>query len=85
MRFYVAGRVQGVFFRVSTRDRARALGLAGEVSNLPDGRVSVLACGPDDALRALEAWLWQGPPQAGVTSVQGRPCRDPGCRGFEVR
>ncbi|MBQ0803244.1 MAG: acylphosphatase, partial [Sulfitobacter litoralis] len=52
-RFYVSGRVQGVFFRVSTRDQARALGLAGEVSNLADGRVAVMACGSQAALDSL--------------------------------
>ncbi|MDH3830670.1 MAG: acylphosphatase, partial [Gammaproteobacteria bacterium] len=49
-RFYVSGRVQGVFFRVSTREQAQALGLTGEVSNMRDGRVVVTACGPQAAL-----------------------------------
>ena len=44
-RCLVAGRVQGVFFRASTRARAEALGVAGHARNLPDGRVEVLACG----------------------------------------
>ena len=52
VRIVVRGRVQGVFFRVSTRDRARALGLGGWVSNLPDGRVQVTASGEDDSARA---------------------------------
>lgn len=69
-RYRVSGRVQGVFFRVSTRDRARALGLTGTVENLDDGRVAVLACGPVDALDALGDWLWQGPPQAAVSDVE---------------
>ncbi|MGD8875746.1 MAG: acylphosphatase, partial [Gammaproteobacteria bacterium] len=47
MRCYVSGRVQGVFFRASTRDRARQLGLTGQASNLPDGRVEVIASGPE--------------------------------------
>ena len=84
-RFYVSGRVQGVFFRVATRDRARALGLTGEVRNLPDGRVAVLACGSDDAVKALEDWLWQGPPQAGVSDVQASSREDPGTTDFEIR
>ena len=69
-RFYISGRVQGVFFRASTRDRARALGLAGEVSNLPDGRVAVTACGTPAALDSLQQWLWEGPSQAAVSEVQ---------------
>jgi len=69
-RFHVSGRVQGVFFRVSTRDQARALGLTGTVSNLPDGRVAVTACGTQAALESLQQWLWEGPPQAAVSDVQ---------------
>jgi len=69
-RFHVSGRVQGVFFRVSTRDQARALGLTGTVSNLPDGRVAVTACGTQAALQSLQQWLWEGPPQAAVSDVQ---------------
>ncbi|HHH36859.1 MAG TPA: acylphosphatase [Gammaproteobacteria bacterium] len=68
-RYYVSGRVQGVFFRDSTRREARALGLSGWARNLPDGRVEVLACGPPQALAALERWLWEGPPLAEVTGV----------------
>ncbi len=84
-RFYVSGRVQGVFFRVSTRDRARALGLAGEVKNLPDGRVAVTARGPEAALASLQEWLREGPPQAVVSDVQSEACLDElDFSGFEV-
>ena len=69
-RCLVSGRVQGVFYRASTRERARALGVTGHARNLPDGRVEVLACGPREAVDALCAWLWQGPPAASVTDVQ---------------
>jgi acylphosphatase len=68
-RCYVAGRVQGVFYRASTRSRAQALGLTGHARNLPDGRVEVLACGEQPAVEALCEWLWHGPPAAEVTSV----------------
>jgi acylphosphatase len=68
-RCLVDGRVQGVFFRASTRSRADALGVSGHAHNLPDGRVEVLACGPPDAVEALCNWLWQGPPAAEVTAV----------------
>ncbi len=70
-RYYVSGRVQGVFFRDSTRRQARILGLSGWARNLPDGRVEVLACGEEQALAAMERWLWEGPPQAQVTDVVG--------------
>lgn len=85
-RFYVSGRVQGVFFRVSTRDRARALGLVGEVSNLPDGRVAVTACGAAAAVASLQQWLWQGPPQAVVDNVESEACpQEPFFSHFEIR
>ena len=51
--FLVSGRVQGVFYRASTRDRAVTLGLKGSVRNLNDGRVEVRACGEQDSLDAL--------------------------------
>lgn len=68
-RFLVAGRVQGVWFRSSTRQQALRLGLTGRADNLPDGRVEVVACGEMAALEALERWLWLGPDLAEVDSV----------------
>ncbi len=68
-RFLISGRVQGVFFRAGTQDRARRLSLTGWVRNLSDGRVEIVACGNDAKLKQLEEWLWQGPPHARVESV----------------
>lgn len=70
VRCVVSGRVQGVWFRGSTRDKARSLGIRGYANNQPDGRVEVLACGDPAAVDRLRAWLWQGPPQAYVTEVR---------------
>ncbi|MBT8108852.1 MAG: acylphosphatase [Gammaproteobacteria bacterium] len=67
--FTVHGRVQGVWFRDSTRREAERLGIAGYAINLPDGNVEVLACGEPAALRELQAWLHRGPPMAQVTQV----------------
>ena len=58
-RFTVHGRVQGVFFRDSTRREAQRLGINGHAVNLADGTVEVLAAGPADALAELERWLHQ--------------------------
>jgi acylphosphatase len=69
-RCLVAGRVQGVFFRASTRQRAEQLGVTGHARNLADGRVEVVACGEPGAVLALCEWLWQGSPASQVTSVQ---------------
>ena len=68
-RFLVTGRVQGVFFRASTRDVALKLSLAGYVRNLPDGNVEVVASGQTDALDRLATWLREGPRMASVTNV----------------
>ena len=69
-RFLVSGKVQGVFFRASTREQALKLGLRGYAKNLPDGRVEVLAEGDERALNALERWLHVGPPMARVELVE---------------
>jgi acylphosphatase len=62
----ISGRVQGVFFRAKAREKAVSLGLTGWVRNLPDGRVEVLAEGPDAPIAALLQWCQSGPPRARV-------------------
>ena len=69
-RFFVEGRVQGVFFRASARQQAEALGLRGYARNLHDGRVEVLAVGDVQAVERLEHWLKQGPPAAHVERLE---------------
>jgi acylphosphatase len=84
-RFLVEGKVQGVWFRASTREQALALGLRGFAKNLEDGRVEVLAVGDAGAIDALAEWLRQGPPLARVERVEraeGVDAGDPD--GFEV-
>ena len=82
--FTVSGRVQGVWFRESTRREARRLGLTGHAINLPDGTVEVLASGEAAALDELESWLRQGPPMARVTQVESREAAATGKVGFTV-
>lgn len=69
-RFLVSGRVQGVYFRASTREQALRLQLTGHVRNLDDGRVEVLAVGETQAIDALAQWLEDGPPAARVAGVE---------------
>jgi acylphosphatase len=78
-QFKVSGRVQGVFFRASTRDVATDLNLTGHALNLPDGDVEVLACGSGIAIDKLLEWLRQGPPMASVAGVDeiAISCADP--------
>ena len=68
-RVFVEGRVQGVWFRGSTREQARRLGITGWAKNLSDGRVEVLMFGDRDAIAVLETWLRQGPELAQVFSL----------------
>ena len=68
-RFHITGRVQGVFYRASTRQQAQQLNISGYAKNLANGRVEVLAIGAATAIEQLEQWLWQGPPAAQVSAV----------------
>ncbi len=84
VRCLVAGRVQGVFFRVSTREQAQQLGLSGYVRNRPDGQVEVVACGGQALVEKLQAWLWQGPTHAQVSAVECEVCEAPATEGFRI-
>lgn len=69
----VTGKVQGVFYRQSTKEKAIELNISGIVRNLPNGDVQIIATGDSDNLNALAEWCWQGPRKAVVTSVQFEP------------
>jgi len=80
-RVVVRGRVQGVFFRDSCRQRAIELGVRGWVSNRDDGAVEAVFEGEVDAVEAMVAWAQQGPAQAQVSSAEVReedPRSEPG-------
>ena len=81
----VIGCVQGVGFRLATREKARSLDVFGWVRNLADGSVEVRARGPSQSVDQLIAWLWQGPPTAKVRGflvarTEGRSLRVPSGR-----
>jgi acylphosphatase len=85
-RFLVFGKVQGVYFRHSTRLEARRLAIRGTARNLPDGSVEVLAQGDTAAVEELRLWLRHGPPEAKVVEVResapdGAPLIP---KGFEI-
>ncbi len=69
VRLRIEGRVQGVYFRASTVQEARRLGLTGWVMNCPDGSVEVVAEGLPPNIEELIAWCHQGPPGAMVYKV----------------
>jgi len=84
-RFIVSGKVQGVFYRASTREQALTLGLAGHAMNRPDGTVEVLASGEAAALDALERWLRHGPAGARVDTVIREALPEQTVQGFGIR
>ncbi len=87
-RFIVSGKVQGVFFRASTRDQALRLGISGWVRNLSTGDVELLAYGDRDSVEKLGQWLWHGPKYAEVTDVKSVHLSEASFdspKGFEVR
>ncbi len=82
----IQGRVQGVFYRASTAEKARSLGLQGWVRNVSDGSVELLAEGQKGALQELLDWCHEGPPAARVTHIQEAWSEAKGmAAGFEVR
>lgn len=85
LRFVVSGKVQGVYFRDSTRKLASSLNLTGWVENLEDGRVEGVACGEAAAISQLCEWLNQGPPRARVDDVQKTEIPYQEFSEFEVR
>lgn len=83
-QFTIKGRVQGVFFRDSTRRVAESLGLSGHAINLPNGDVEVLACGDSKAITRLAEWLRDGPRMAEVSEVIEREAEPGDIRGFST-
>jgi acylphosphatase len=84
-RVFVAGRVQGVWFRESCRDRALAAGVTGWVRNLHDGRVEAVLEGPPAAVKRVVQWCREGPPRARVDSVEVQSETPVGESGFHAR
>lgn len=84
-RVIVHGRVQGVWFRGSTEDEARAAGVCGWVRNLSDGRVEAVFEGPAEAVDALVAFCRRGPRHARVERVELFEEAPEGLRGFRAQ
>ena len=84
IRCIVTGRVQGVFFRATTRHKALELDISGRARNLPDGSVEVIACGDENKVREFEEWLWVGPQHANVTNVSVARIDEKIVEGFSI-
>jgi acylphosphatase len=84
VRVVVTGRVQGVFFRDSCREQARAEGLGGWVRNRGDGAVEAEFEGPRPAVDRLIAWCRSGPARARVDAVEHTEIPPTGDKRFRI-
>ena len=84
-RVVAHGRVQGVFFRDTTRRRAQALGVAGWVANRDDGAVEAAFEGDAETVDAMVELCRRGPGRAEVTQLEAADEPPEGLSGFEVR
>ncbi len=82
---FVSGRVQGVFFRATTREEAKKRALDGWVKNLDDGRVEAVFEGPQDAVESIVDWCHEGSPAASVDGVSVEYTAPEGEQGFAIR
>ena len=82
---FVSGRVQGVYYRATTRDTARERGVDGWVRNLDDGRVEAVFEGPEAAVESMLEWCHTGSPKARVDDVDVEYGDPGGIEGFEIR
>lgn len=81
----ISGRVQGVFFRASTRKKAEMLGLVGWVRNNADGTVEAVFEGPSDSVGEIIDWCRTGSPDSEVTDVVVKEIAPEGFTSFEIR
>mmetsp|Transcript_70660 Transcript_70660/g.165705 ORF Transcript_70660/g.165705 Transcript_70660/m.165705 type:complete len:126 (-) Transcript_70660:217-594(-) len=70
VQIFVTGKVQGVYFRDTTKLMGDRLGLSGAAWNLSDGRVEILAEGPQEKLKELVDWCWKGPEGAAEVGIE---------------
>jgi acylphosphatase len=83
-RVIVEGRVQGVGYRATCARRARDAGLAGSITNLPDGRVEAVFEGPAEKVEALVSWCATGPTSATVRRVHVSELPPTGAQDFRI-
>jgi acylphosphatase len=85
VRVRVRGAVQGVFFRAESRDRARSLGIAGWVRNVPDGSLEAVFEGDAERVESMIDWCRRGPRGADVDEVEVLDEDPQGEQGFAVQ
>ena len=77
----ISGRVQGVWFRSSTKQKAEQLGVTGWVRNTKDGRVEAIFEGEENSVKSLTEWCHHGPPLAKIEKVEVK--NQPPTNGFD--
>jgi acylphosphatase len=85
VRVVVHGRVQGVWFRESTRQQADRRGVTGWVANRSDGTVEMVLEGAPEAVDAVVDWARRGPRHAQVDDVEVATLEPEGHQRFRVR
>lgn len=73
IQIVASGKVQGVFYRQSTKEKAIESGISGTVKNLTDGNVEIVATGTEEQLKQFTQWCNHGPPRAVVTGIISTP------------
>lgn len=81
---YISGKVQGVFFRATTKKKADKLGVSGWVKNLEDGRVEAVFEGDDRQVKKILDFVHHGPDRAEVENVEVEEVDPEGFRGFSI-
>lgn len=86
IHFLISSRVQGVFFRIQTKEKARELGLTGWICNLVDGRVEAVIEGDDEKVEEITDWARSGPVLAKVEKIEMKEEEYQGeFKNFEIR
>jgi len=80
----IKGRVQGVYYRASAKDKAIELSLTGWIKNTAAGDVEAVVTGPDTAIQRFIAWCRQGPPAAEVSDVEVKPIPETAFEEFAI-
>lgn len=84
IRLIIKGKVQGVFFRATAKEQADSLGINGQVRNLPDRNVEIIASGTEDQIEQMIAWCRVGPDRAVVEDVIIEELHLENFRGFRI-
>ena len=82
----ISGKVQGVWFRANTKNKAEQLNIIGWVRNTPDGKVEAIFEGEERDVHEMIKWCNEGPPLANVKNIDVEPSSPlNGFDGFSIK